>query len=152
MAVRQRHIVSPPIRLSASASPWIQQSRRIYVRPRTGPRSAHLWWPAVAKLQAASVPIARQLRHGTDRRTDRVIPKCPPYGGGIITNYGQVGDDGRGWVESDTSSPQARTRESCRVATPTCAGLRRCRRPRRASSQVMTLQWKPTTTAVNQYS
>jgi len=33
-------------------------SRRIYVRPRTGPQSAHLWWRAVAKLQAASVPIA----------------------------------------------------------------------------------------------
>jgi len=27
----------------------IQKSRRIYVRPRTGPQSAHLWWPAVAK-------------------------------------------------------------------------------------------------------
>jgi len=36
----------------------IQNSRLIYVRPRTGPQSAHLWWPAVAKLQAASVPIA----------------------------------------------------------------------------------------------
>jgi len=35
-----------------------RKSRRIYVRPRTGPQSAHLWWPAVAKLQAASVPIA----------------------------------------------------------------------------------------------
>jgi len=35
-----------------------QKSRRIYVRPRPGPQSAHLWWPAVAKLQAASVPIA----------------------------------------------------------------------------------------------
>ena len=34
------------------------KSRRIYVRPRTGPQSAHLCWPAVAKLQAASVPIA----------------------------------------------------------------------------------------------
>jgi len=33
-----------------------QKSRRIYVRPRTGPQSAHLWWLAVAKLQAASVP------------------------------------------------------------------------------------------------
>ena len=39
-------------------SPCIQKSRRIYVRPRTGPQSAHLWWPAVAKLQAASMPIA----------------------------------------------------------------------------------------------
>jgi len=35
-----------------------QLSRRIYVRPRTGPQSVHLWWPAVAKLQAASVPVA----------------------------------------------------------------------------------------------
>jgi len=35
-----------------------QKSRRIYVRPRSGPQSEHLWWPAVAKLQAASVPIA----------------------------------------------------------------------------------------------
>ena len=30
----------------------IQKSQQIYVHP------AHLWWPAVAKLQAASVPIA----------------------------------------------------------------------------------------------
>jgi len=29
-------------------SPWIQKSRRIYVRPRTGPQSAHIWRPAVA--------------------------------------------------------------------------------------------------------
>jgi len=35
-----------------------QKSRPIYVRPRTRPQSAHLWRPAVAKLQAASVPIA----------------------------------------------------------------------------------------------
>jgi len=35
-----------------------QKSRRIYVRPRTGPQSARFWWPAVAKLQAASVHIA----------------------------------------------------------------------------------------------
>ena len=34
------------------------KSRRIYVRLRTGPQSAHLWWPAVAKLQAASAPKA----------------------------------------------------------------------------------------------
>ena len=34
----------------------IQKSRLIYVHPRTGPQSAHLWWPAVAKLQAAGVP------------------------------------------------------------------------------------------------
>ena len=34
------------------------KSRRIYVRLRTGPQSAHLWWPAVAKLQAARAPKA----------------------------------------------------------------------------------------------
>ena len=36
----------------------IQKSRRIYVRPLTDPQSAHPWWPAVAKLQEAGVPIA----------------------------------------------------------------------------------------------
>jgi len=30
-----------------------QKSRRIYVRPRTDPQSAHLWWQEVAKLQRA---------------------------------------------------------------------------------------------------
>ena len=65
---------------------WQFDSRRIYVRPRTGPQSAHLWWPAVAKLQAASVPIAKA---GTDRRTDRdgsqyrLMP-LPPTAGGIM--------------------------------------------------------------------
>jgi len=44
---------SPPMAVRR----W-QKSRRIYVRPRTGPQSAHLWWTEVAKLQAASVPIA----------------------------------------------------------------------------------------------
>jgi len=42
-----------------------QKSRRIYVRPRTGPQSAHLWWPAVAKLQAAA--SLGQLHHLTDQ-------------------------------------------------------------------------------------
>jgi len=57
-ADRQWHIVSPPIRPSR-----IQKSRRIYVRPRTGPQSAHFRWRAVAKLQAASVCIQpRKLR------------------------------------------------------------------------------------------
>ena len=46
-----------------------QKPRRIYVRPRTGPQSAHLWWTAVAKLQAASVPIA-QAAAPWDRQTD----------------------------------------------------------------------------------
>jgi len=34
---------------------WQFDSRRIYVRPRTGPQSAHHSWPALVKLQAASV-------------------------------------------------------------------------------------------------
>jgi len=32
-----------------------QKSRRIYVRPRTDPQSAHQWWPSVAKLQVSNV-------------------------------------------------------------------------------------------------
>jgi len=65
-------------------SPCIQKSRRIYVRPRTGPQSAHLWWPAVAKLQAATVQCVGsgsyamgQIDGRRDRWTDRDIPKCP---------------------------------------------------------------------------
>ena len=52
---RERRDDMPPLPLAVRR--W-QKSRRIYVRPRTGPQSAHLWWPAVAKLLAASVPIA----------------------------------------------------------------------------------------------
>ena len=46
-----------------------QKSRRIYVRPRTGPQSARLWWPVAAKLQTASVPIA-SAPAPWDRQTD----------------------------------------------------------------------------------
>jgi len=49
----RREAMPPPMAVRR----W-QKLRRIYVRPRTVPQSAHLWWPAVAKLQAASVPIA----------------------------------------------------------------------------------------------
>ena len=56
----------------------IQKSRRIYVRPRTGPQSAHLWWPAVAKVQTASVPIAWAAAPW-DRQTDGSrYSKMPP--------------------------------------------------------------------------
>ena len=66
----------------SSAVAKIAADLPIYVRPRTDPQSAHLWWPAAAKLQAASVPsLYRQLRHGTDIRTDRAIPKCLPRAG-----------------------------------------------------------------------
>ena len=50
------------------SSTW-QKLRRIYVRPRTGPQSPHLWWPAVAKLQAASMPISSCAMGQTDGRT-----------------------------------------------------------------------------------
>jgi len=59
-----------------------QKSLRIYVRPRTGPQSAHLWWPAVAKLQTASVLIACSCAMG---QTDRSrYSKMPPKAAGII--------------------------------------------------------------------
>ena len=75
-------IVPGAARRYAPPRRWQFDSMRIYVRPRTGPLSAHLWWPAVAKLQAASVPIAKA---GTDRQTDRDGSQyhlMPPYGGG----------------------------------------------------------------------
>ena len=62
-----------------------QKSRRIYVRQRTGPQSAHLWRQAVATLQAASVPIA-QAAAPWDRQTGGSrYSKIPPYGWGMIT-------------------------------------------------------------------
>ena len=68
---------------------WQFNSRRIYVRQRTCPQSAHLWWPAVAKLQAVSVPIAYGSCAPTaattwDRQTDgrTALSLNAPYGGG----------------------------------------------------------------------
>ena len=58
------------------------KSRRIYVRPRTGPQSAHLWWPAVAELQAASVPGSCAMGQ-TDERTS-VSFNAPTVGWGTI--------------------------------------------------------------------
>jgi len=52
---------------SICVSPLIQKSRRIYVRPRTGPQSAHLWWLS-CRQPACLYP--RQLRHATGGRTD----------------------------------------------------------------------------------
>jgi len=70
-----RRVICPP---PTAVRRW-QKSRRIYVRPRTGPQSAHLWWPAVAKLQAASVPIAWAAAPW-DRQTDgsRYSKMLPP--------------------------------------------------------------------------
>jgi len=64
-----------------------QKSRRIYVRPRTGPQSAHLWWLVVAIANRAAarlgsyamgqtdgriaVSLNAPLRRGHNKRTDR---------------------------------------------------------------------------------
>ena len=62
---------------------WQFDSRRIYVRPRTGPQSAH--GQAAGMQRAYSLG---QLRHGTDRQTDGRIAVSlnAPYGGGIVTD------------------------------------------------------------------
>ena len=57
-AVFKKQIIASGATRRYAPRRWQFDSRRIYVRPRTGPQSAHLWWQAVAKLQAASVPIA----------------------------------------------------------------------------------------------
>jgi len=83
MAVQQWNIVSPPIRPL-----WIQKLWRIYDRLETVPQSTHLWWLAVAKLQAASVPIdyAGSCTMGqTDGRIAVSLNATPTAGGMIIT-------------------------------------------------------------------
>jgi len=68
----------------ADGSP-IQKSRLIYVRPRTGTQSAHLW---CRRCQAAGSQRAYSL--GWDRQTDRQTEESryrlmlPPTAGGII--------------------------------------------------------------------
>ena len=81
MAVRRWHIVSPSIRPSASVR-GSKKSPRIYVRPRTGPQSAHLWWLS-CRQPACRMPIAYRAAAPRDRRADRAVPKCP-LGRGII--------------------------------------------------------------------
>ena len=61
-----------------------QKSRLIYVRPRTGSQSPCLWW--LSGRQPACI-WARQLRHGTDRRTDRAIPKCHTNSNESVLRY-----------------------------------------------------------------
>jgi len=55
---RGKQVIAPGAARRYAPRGWQFDSRRIYVRLRTGPHSTHLWWLAVAKLQAASVPIA----------------------------------------------------------------------------------------------
>jgi len=51
----------------------------------TGPQSAHLWWwPAVATLQAASVPIAYAAAPWDGQTDESRYRLMPPRAGGII--------------------------------------------------------------------
>ena len=69
-------------KLSHGETTCPRRSRRIYVRARTDPQYAQLWWPAGLLHCAYSLWLS-QLGQ-TDGRTDgsqhRLIP--PPYGGG----------------------------------------------------------------------
>jgi len=68
----------------------VQKSWRIYVRPRTYPQSTHHCWPAVAKLQAASVPIAWAAAPWNRQVDGRIaLFQNAPLGRGIITTRGQ---------------------------------------------------------------
>jgi len=68
-----RRYAPPPKNRGASTS--------VCGRVRT-PQAAHggrRW------LSCHAYSLVRQLRHGTDRRKDRAIPKCPSWAKGIIT-------------------------------------------------------------------
>ena len=96
-AASKSNKVSPPGAARRYAPPQMavrrwQKSRRIYVRPRTCPQSAHLWWPAVADLQAASVPIA-EAAAPWDRQTD-----------GHAYGWIALCQNGRGIIISSTDS------------------------------------------------
>ena len=77
-AVRRWHIVSPPIRPSASVNGSKNRRGCTSVRGRVRARSLHVsggrQWLS-CRQPAYLQP--KQLHHGTDRRTDRAIPKCP---------------------------------------------------------------------------
>ena len=55
-------------------------SRRIYVRARTGPQSAHLWWLASCRQQTCLQP-----RLGQTDELIAVSHNAPAHGGGIMT-------------------------------------------------------------------
>jgi len=69
--------------VTSRAKHVVVRPRRIYVRARTNPQSAHVWWPA---RQLCYAPIAQLAAHcaptpaGTDRRTDRLRRR----GGGAV--------------------------------------------------------------------
>jgi len=67
-----------------------RRSRRIYVRARTDPQSAQLWWPGLgatrlAGLSAAHLGHVGQTDGQTERQTyGRIVASlnAPLYGGG----------------------------------------------------------------------
>jgi len=93
ICLRRWHAVRRSVAYRYAANQAICDSPWIYVRLRTGPQSAHFWWLAVAKLQAASVSVAQAAAlwdRQTDGRADRAIPKCPVGRLGIIMITGTV--------------------------------------------------------------
>ena len=50
---RSKQVIAPGAARQYAPRRWQVDSRRIYVRPRTGPQSAHLWWPPAAGSQRA---------------------------------------------------------------------------------------------------
>jgi len=76
----RRNDMPPPMALLR----W-QKSRRIYVRPRTCPQSAHFWWPAVTELQAASLKLNSTTRTRPDPHgPNGVSPQKSPCGSGRV--------------------------------------------------------------------
>jgi len=69
-------------RYAPASGSSIQKSRWIYIRPWTGPQSAHLWWPAAARLQAA-YSLGSCTAGQTDGRIT-LFQNAPPQGVGII--------------------------------------------------------------------
>jgi len=90
--------------------------------------SAHLWCPAVAKLQAASVPMASAAVPWHRQNDGSRYSEMPPIGRGIISRYHML-----------CTEQQCNNRRRCvtyrktSVATTTCippspTGLSNCRR------------------------
>ena len=81
---------------------WQFNSRRIYVRPRTGPQSTHLWWPASCRQPAclgscAMQPVCYSL--GWNRQTDGRIAV-------LLDASLRGGRDNSAWVQETGSGEQ----------------------------------------------
>ena len=58
-----REVISPAAARRYAARRRQFDSRRIYVRPRTGPQSAHLWWPARCRHRGGSGGVTKVTSH-----------------------------------------------------------------------------------------